>query len=228
MTRACQSWNILRPAALKHNSSMSARGTSALLYSRRQPWLKHAAGLLVLLLRRPPEEQIANGGSSPEDASPVPAAEETQPSTTVAEEKCPACKPEDESKPLDSDKESWVRCDACKVWFHWRCVGGEDDLSVIDKWCALPPVATLFPPCAISRRHNAYLLSLPARQVLQPMPRERPLPHHNPQTSRPQIIPQKARPRLRQPSLRCRLIRSSKMARNDARQKHPQRVLQTD
>lgn len=46
---------------------------------------------------------------------------------------CPAC--EDKGADLGpANKEDWVRCDACKTWFHWRCVGEGGDLEIIDKW----------------------------------------------------------------------------------------------
>ncbi|KAI0028349.1 hypothetical protein K488DRAFT_80716 [Vararia minispora EC-137] len=57
--------------------------------------------------------------------------EETTPSA-VPEESCPACTEAGAS--TDIEKESWVRCDYCKTWYHWRCVGDGGDLSVIDKW----------------------------------------------------------------------------------------------
>jgi F-box/leucine-rich repeat protein 10/11 len=43
------------------------------------------------------------------------------------------------------EKERWIRCDACKTWYHWRCVGHGDDIESIDKWCAalvVPPSLT--------------------------------------------------------------------------------------
>ena len=50
------------------------------------------------------------------------------------ENRCPACKGGDTQDDWNQeDKESWVRCDACKTWFHWRCVG-EGDLEAIGKW----------------------------------------------------------------------------------------------
>lgn len=79
-------------------------------------------------------------------------------------ERCPMCKPksgssvsgepkkqlkkkenekrdgedQDEQGPEDAvdeaGKESWVRCDACKRWFHWRCAGEGGALDLIDKW----------------------------------------------------------------------------------------------
>jgi hypothetical protein len=52
------------------------------------------------------------------------------------EDKCPACKEETRSDWNEEDKESWVRCDACKKWFHWRCAG-EGDLEAIGKWYVL-------------------------------------------------------------------------------------------
>ena len=50
-------------------------------------------------------------------------------------ETCPSCKDDDDvAAAASTSKESWVRCDACKTWFHWRCVGGDIDLDSIDKW----------------------------------------------------------------------------------------------
>ncbi|KAF9452791.1 jumonji superfamily protein [Macrolepiota fuliginosa MF-IS2] len=52
----------------------------------------------------------------------------------LRDETCPACVP-GESNALNSfEKERWVRCDACKTWYHWRCVGQGDDIDGIDKW----------------------------------------------------------------------------------------------
>ena len=50
------------------------------------------------------------------------------------EEHCPECQPGATASWAAADKESWVRCDACKVWFHWRCAGSGDDLDALDKW----------------------------------------------------------------------------------------------
>jgi hypothetical protein len=46
---------------------------------------------------------------------------------------CPACKA-DESPLNAAEKESWVRCDACKTWYHWVCAGNGDDIEAVDKW----------------------------------------------------------------------------------------------
>ena len=46
---------------------------------------------------------------------------------------CPACNA-DESPLNAAEKESWVRCDACKTWYHWICAGNGGDLEVVDKW----------------------------------------------------------------------------------------------
>lgn len=51
------------------------------------------------------------------------------------EDKCPACTEETTQDWDAADKESWVRCDACKRWFHWRCAG-EGDLETVGKWYA--------------------------------------------------------------------------------------------
>lgn len=53
----------------------------------------------------------------------------------AAKESCPQCKVDaNEDGTAVAVKEDWVRCDACKVWFHWRCAGEGDDLETIDKW----------------------------------------------------------------------------------------------
>lgn len=49
-------------------------------------------------------------------------------------EKCPSCKDDDDSGSASTSKENWVRCDACKKWFHWRCIASDVDLESIDKW----------------------------------------------------------------------------------------------
>ncbi|KAI0822678.1 Clavaminate synthase-like protein [Trametes gibbosa] len=80
------------------------------------------------------------------------------------DDKCPACK----DNPIDgavlgeqlaADKEKWVRCDACKTWFHWRCVGQGGDLDAVDKWFCRPclnadpaRVITMKPPARKSSR----------------------------------------------------------------------------
>lgn len=54
--------------------------------------------------------------------------------TSVSDDKCPACQDGGEQNSNSVERESWVRCDACKSWFHWRCVGQQGDLETVDKW----------------------------------------------------------------------------------------------
>ncbi|KAI0798128.1 JmjC domain-containing histone demethylation protein 1 [Abortiporus biennis] len=93
--------------------------------------------------------------STPEDPS------SHGPPARKADDTCPACVDkvaDQESKP--TEPESWVRCDACKVWFHWRCAGNpEMDLDTIDKWYCQPcmgqdakRVITMRPPTRKSTR----------------------------------------------------------------------------
>ncbi|EIN07626.1 jumonji protein [Punctularia strigosozonata HHB-11173 SS5] len=86
---------------------------------------------------------------------------------SAEEDRCPACEPKDEqgsgAETPAADKESWVRCDACKTWFHWRCVGqGGGDLEAVDKWFCTPcrskdpsRVITMKPPARKSSRKRA-------------------------------------------------------------------------
>lgn len=67
---------------------------------------------------------------------------QSQPSGHSEENRCPACL-EASVKEEVLGKESWVRCDACKKWFHWRCAGEGDDLETVDKWSALLRLLTL-------------------------------------------------------------------------------------
>ncbi|KAL0569808.1 JmjC domain-containing histone demethylation protein 1 [Marasmius crinis-equi] len=55
---------------------------------------------------------------------------EDKKSSKAAEDACPACT---QDRQLE-DKEQWAMCGACKVWYHWRCVGNQEDLSTVDKW----------------------------------------------------------------------------------------------
>ena len=52
----------------------------------------------------------------------------------VTAETCPACTDVSKETSNTFDKESWIRCDACKAWYHWRCVGNDSDVESIDKW----------------------------------------------------------------------------------------------
>ena len=57
---------------------------------------------------------------------PVPMASE--------EDTCPACKDLPADLQTTVSKESWIRCDACKSWYHWVCAGNGADVDTIDKW----------------------------------------------------------------------------------------------
>ncbi|EMD34482.1 hypothetical protein CERSUDRAFT_140998 [Gelatoporia subvermispora B] len=71
------------------------------------------------------ESEPTKQGGEPEDTSAVHDEEE---------DLCPACKKDDTAQWAAADKENWVRCDACKTWFHWRCAGDGGDLDAVDKW----------------------------------------------------------------------------------------------
>jgi len=52
--------------------------------------------------------------------------------TKADEDSCPSCR-----EGVQGEKHNWIRCDACKTWFHWACAGNGGDLELINKWCAL-------------------------------------------------------------------------------------------
>ncbi|TCD67652.1 JmjC domain-containing histone demethylation protein 1 [Steccherinum ochraceum] len=112
----------------------------------------------------PSDEQPPNGSqqTQPEEENETAATTTTQPDEEVTvkkqeDDKCPACSPD--TPPVDT--ESWVRCDACKRWFHWRCAG-KGELEAIDKWFCRPcldedtkRVITMKPPARKSSRKRA-------------------------------------------------------------------------
>lgn len=71
-----------------------------------------------------------------DDDSQGHAAQDREEGGQTQDDKCPACKEDPQDTLTAVEKEKWVRCDACKVWFHWRCVGEGGDLDAVDKWCA--------------------------------------------------------------------------------------------
>ncbi|KAJ8473833.1 hypothetical protein ONZ45_g16153 [Pleurotus djamor] len=66
--------------------------------------------------------------------SPEPSAPGNHPNTNNDDELCPACTDASATALKPFEKESWVRCDACKAWYHWRCAGNGGDMEAIDKW----------------------------------------------------------------------------------------------
>ncbi|KZS99328.1 JmjC domain-containing histone demethylation protein 1 [Sistotremastrum niveocremeum HHB9708] len=99
--------------------------------------------------------------SEPEESEEGTPSQTNVPERTAAE-KCPACK-DDETAPLDSEQDTWIRCDACKSWYHWRCVAEEgQDHETVDKWycqsCRAADqtrVITFKPPARKSSRKRA-------------------------------------------------------------------------
>ncbi|KAI0646748.1 Clavaminate synthase-like protein [Trametes meyenii] len=95
-----------------------------------------------------------------DDDSQTQAAQEEQEARKDDDDKCPACRDEQgQGEQLAADKEQWVRCDACKTWFHWRCVGEGGDLDAIGKWFCRPcldadpaRMITMKPPARKSAR----------------------------------------------------------------------------
>lgn len=81
------------------------------------------------------DEQPGPPEQAPEEVHELVQEAPVQPATMASEEDtCPACK--DLPTDLQSAvfKENWIRCDACKSWYHWVCAGNGADVDTIDKW----------------------------------------------------------------------------------------------
>ncbi|KAI0048251.1 Clavaminate synthase-like protein [Auriscalpium vulgare] len=48
-----------------------------------------------------------------------------------ANDSCPSCRSDNETH--ETDRDDWIRCDACRTWYHWRCAG-DGDIAAVDKW----------------------------------------------------------------------------------------------
>lgn len=64
----------------------------------------------------------------------LPAPEPVQDLTRLEEDTCPDCKNQQDPNAEPSTKDNWIRCDACKTWYHWVCAGNGGDPDAIDKW----------------------------------------------------------------------------------------------
>ncbi|KAJ8093295.1 JmjC domain-containing histone demethylation protein 1 [Marasmius tenuissimus] len=79
----------------------------------------------------------SRGNGNAARSSSLSEVEETEAAKTSskgADETCPACT---KDRKLE-DKEKWAMCGVCKIWYHWRCAGTQDELSTIDKWFCTP------------------------------------------------------------------------------------------
>ncbi|KAF8558444.1 Clavaminate synthase-like protein [Imleria badia] len=73
-------------------------------------------------------------------------------SMALEEDTCPACKDLPADLQTTLPKESWIRCDACKSWYHWVCAGNGADVDTIDKWQKPSRTITFKPPARKSAR----------------------------------------------------------------------------
>lgn len=76
---------------------------------------------------------------------------------------CPFCS-RSEVRLQEGEKDTWIQCDKCKTWFHWRCIGQGDDYEALHKWYCQPcrdanPTlkSTLKPPARKSSRKRTQL-----------------------------------------------------------------------
>lgn len=87
--------------------------------------------------KKSPEAGVAEELEDGAHAAEVTEEAAVQSGTQAQDDTCPACVGHDTQQWAAADKENWVRCDACKTWYHWRCAGDGSDLDAIDKWSDL-------------------------------------------------------------------------------------------
>ncbi|KAF9002043.1 JmjC domain-containing histone demethylation protein 1 [Cyathus striatus] len=89
--------------------------------------------------RRQPAHKADEPSASTSSNSPSPQVDPIHEDrgTNGSEDVCPSCPTHRESSP-GCGKESWIRCDACRTWYHWRCAGNGEDVEMIDKWYCQP------------------------------------------------------------------------------------------
>jgi hypothetical protein len=79
--------------------------------------------------KKSPEHSTEQSVGTPDQAEENNEAQQSH----TQDDTCPACNANE--SPLNAaEKESWVRCDACKTWYHWVCAGNGGDLETVDKW----------------------------------------------------------------------------------------------
>jgi hypothetical protein len=95
------------------------------------------------------------------------------------EDLCPSCSVSLTRDIKDEDSESWVRCDFCKTWYHWRCVGENGQLDAIDKWfvsllssipAATSPAFRFCEPCRAADCRRIITLKPPMRKSARNRP----------------------------------------------------------
>ncbi|KAG8217341.1 Clavaminate synthase-like protein [Butyriboletus roseoflavus] len=89
----------------------------------------------------------------------------------IEEDICPACKDLPADLQSTVSKESWIRCDACKSWYHWVCAGNGADVDTIDKWQVYATATTrnirynvFCKSCVVEKPSRTITLKQPARK----------------------------------------------------------------
>jgi hypothetical protein len=80
---------------------------------------------------RKKEEQASQRSNSTatQDAEPS--------SASTFKDSCPSCLNSEKRGQESSCRDTWIRCDSCKIWFHWECVALQgQDHETVDRWSA--------------------------------------------------------------------------------------------
>lgn len=89
-----------------------------------------------------PQTPVSQPADAEGDAAPGSDSEEKPAAADSSKDICPACPDQEKADEAATNKEDWIRCDACKTWYHWRCVGNGQELEAIDKWYVFQPTVS--------------------------------------------------------------------------------------
>lgn len=78
-----------------------------------------------------------------QDPEPELEPEETPSASTSTKDSCPACADSAQDRQQIVNGDTWIRCDACKKWFHWVCVASPNqDHESVGRWSVLSNVSS--------------------------------------------------------------------------------------
>ena len=90
------------------------------------------------IVMAPRRRSTRKKSTTPRESSPQPSdssgLSEPPPTNQDDKDTCPSC-PDEPYQFRAGEKDTWIQCNKCKTWFHWRCVGEGADHETLLKWC---------------------------------------------------------------------------------------------